>query len=641
MDSPTWKYLSGINSPADLKKLDEAVLPELSEELREFIIDAVSNNPAHLGASLGVVELTIALHYVFNTPDDKLIWDVGHQAYGHKILTGRRDVFHSNRKFKGISGFPKRSESDYDPYGVGHSSTSISAALGMAVAAQMKNLNHRHHIAVIGDGAMTGGMAIEALNNAGVNNPNLLVILNDNGIAIDKNVGAIKDYLAGIVTSKTYNRFKDKVWYMLGGGTKYGANTRAIVKQVGNAVKGSILKRSNLFEAFNFRYFGPVDGNDVLRLVKLLRDIRNIPGPKLLHIITTKGKGLELAEKQPTVYHAPPSAFNKKTGELINNEPCDHVQPPKYQVVFGKTIIELAEQNQRIIGVTPAMPTGCSLDMMMHKMPERTFDVGIAEQHAVTFAAGMATEGYLPFCNIYSTFMQRAYDQLIHDVALQKLNVVFCLDRAGLVGEDGPTHHGAFDLAYLRSIPNMTISAPMNEQELRNMMYTAQLGDKGPFAIRYPRGRGMLKKWKTPFEEMPVGKGRIVREGKHLAIISIGHIGNEAVKACNTLQSEGISAMHIDVRFLKPLDKELLTKVFKTFDHIITVEDGVITGGLGSAVLELMSDLGYKAQIVRLGIPDTFVEHGAQEQLWHECGYDAEGIFSAALKLTGKITVKV
>jgi 1-deoxy-D-xylulose-5-phosphate synthase len=641
MDATSYKYLSGINSPADLKKLDEDDLPLLCQELRDFIIDAVSNNPAHLGASLGVVELTVALHYVFNTPDDKVIWDVGHQAYGHKILTGRRDVFHTNRKQKGISGFPKRTESEFDPYGVGHSSTSISAALGMAVAARMKNLNNRHHIAVIGDGAMTGGMAIEALNNAGVNNPNLLVILNDNGIAIDKNVGAIKDYLAGIVASKTYNRIKDKVWYLLGGGTRYGENTRAIVKQVGNAVKGSILKRSNLFEAFNFRYFGPVDGNDVLRLVKLLRDISNIEGPKLLHIITTKGKGLEIAEKQPVIYHAPPSTFNKKTGELIAKEPCDHVQPPKYQIVFGRTIIELAEKNPKIIGITPAMPSGCSLDMMMHKMPDRTFDVGIAEQHAVTFAAGMATEGFLPFCNIYSTFMQRAYDQLIHDVALQNLNVVFCLDRAGLVGEDGPTHHGAFDLAYLRSIPNMTICAPMNEQELRNMMFTAQLEHKGPFAIRYPKGRGVMQSWKTPFEELKIGKGRVLKNGKQLAIISIGHIGNEAVKACMALEQEGITATHVDIRFLKPLDKELLISIFEKHDHVITVEDGTISGGLGSAVIELMNAEGFKLNVARLGIPDRFIEHGTQQQLWHECGYDAEGIFAQAIKMTGKLKIEV
>jgi 1-deoxy-D-xylulose-5-phosphate synthase len=628
--------LININSPADLKKLSEDQLPQVCTELRDFIIDAVSNNPGHLGANLGVVELTVALHYVFNTPDDKLIWDVGHQAYGHKILTGRRENFHLNRKYKGISGFPKMDESEYDAFGVGHSSTSISAALGMAIAAKMQNNPERNHIAVIGDGAMTGGMALEALNNAGVDNPNLLVILNDNGIAIDKNVGAIKDYLAGIVTSKAYNKLKDKVWQLLGGGTKYGQNTRAIVKQVGNAVKGSILKRSNLFEAFNFRYFGPVDGNDVIRLTKLLSDMKNIPGPKLLHIITTKGKGLPQAEKEPTVFHAPPGAFDRKTGELVKEKPCNGVKPPKYQVVFGRTIIELAERNEKIIGITPAMPSGSSLDMMMHKMPDRAFDVGIAEQHAVTFAAGMATQGYVPFCNIYSTFLQRAYDQVIHDVALQNLNVVFCLDRAGLVGEDGATHHGAFDLAYLRSIPNITICAPMNEEELRNMMFTAQLENKGAFAIRYPRGRGVMKKWKTPLTEMPVGKGQMVCEGRDLAVISIGHIGNEALKAIRILEKDGISAALLNARFLKPIDEEALHNIFKKFPKIITIEDGTINGGLGSAVLEFMADNGYSAKVIRLGIPDRFIGQGSQEDLFRECGYDVQGIVKSARKLVGK-----
>lgn len=627
--------LSHINSPADLKKLSESQLPQLCTELREFIIDAVSNNPGHLGANLGVVELTVALHWVFNTPHDKLIWDVGHQAYGHKILTGRRDNFHLNRKYNGISGFPKMDESEYDAFGVGHSSTSISAALGMAMAAKMQNNNERNHIAVIGDGAMTGGMALEALNNAGVGNPNLLVILNDNGIAIDKNVGAIKDYLAGIVTSKAYNKLKDKVWLLLGGGTKYGKNTRAIVKQVGNAVKGSILKRSNLFEAFNFRYFGPVDGNDVVRLTKLLGDMKNIPGPKLLHIITTKGKGLPQAEKEPTKYHAPPGAFDKKTGELFKEKPCNGIKPPKYQTVFGRTIIELAEKNEKIIGITPAMPSGSSLDMMMHKMPHRAFDVGIAEQHAVTFAAGMATQGYIPFCNIYSTFMQRAYDQAIHDVALQNLNVVFCLDRAGLVGEDGATHHGAFDLAFLRSIPNMTICAPMNEEELRNMMFTAQLANKGAFAIRYPRGRGVMKKWKMPFTEMQIGRGQMVKDGNDLVIISIGHVGNEAKKACGLLEKDGINAALFNARFLKPLDEDALHLLFKKHNKIITLEDGTVNGGLGSAVLEFMADNNYSARVTRMGIPDRFIGQGSQEELFRECGYDVEGIVAAAKKIVG------
>lgn len=630
----TEKLLQNINSPDDLKKLPESQLQALCGELRRFIIDAVSDNPAHLGANLGAVELTVALHYIFDTPDDKLIWDVGHQAYGHKILTGRRDRFESNRKRGGISGFPKMDESEYDAFGVGHASTSISAALGMAEASQRAGNTSRHHIAVIGDGAMTGGMALEAMNNAGVNNPNLLVILNDNGIAIDKNVGAIKDYLAGIATSPFYNRLKDKVWLMLGGGTKYGHNTRAIVKQVGNAVKGSILRRSNLFEAFNFRYFGPVDGNDVERLVKLLRDIKNIKGPKLLHIVTTKGKGLELAEREPVIYHAPPGKFDRLTGRLVAKKPCDGLKPPKYQVVFGRTMIELAESNPKVLGITAAMPTGTSLDMLMNKMPNRAFDVGIAEQHAVTFAAGLATQGFVPFCVIYSSFLQRAYDQIIHDVALQNLNVVFCIDRAGVVGEDGATHQGSFDLAYLRCVPNMTICAPMNEQELRNMMFTAQLTDKGPWAIRYPRGRGVMKNWKTPFGEIASGTGRKLTDGNDLAILSIGHIGNEAAKAVEMLREEEVEAAHYDVRFLKPLDEKMLHEVFKNFKNIITVEDGVIAGGFGSAVLEFMADHRYSATVVRLGIPDRFVEHGDRNLLIHELGYDAQAIAAAARKLT-------
>lgn len=631
----TEKLLQNINSPDDLKKLPESQLQELCDELRRFIIDAVSDNPAHLGANLGAVELTVALHYIFDTPDDKLIWDVGHQAYGHKILTGRRDRFDTNRRRGGISGFPKMDESEYDAFGVGHASTSISAALGMAEASQRSGNTTRHHIAVIGDGAMTGGMALEAMNNAGINNPNLLVILNDNGIAIDKNVGAIKDYLAGIATSPFYNRLKDKVWLMLGGGTKYGHNTRAIVKQVGNAVKGSILRRSNLFEAFNFRYFGPVDGNDVERLVKLLRDIKNIQGPKLLHIVTTKGKGLELAEREPVIYHAPPGKFDRLTGRLVAKKPCDGVQPPKYQVVFGRTMIELAEQNPKVLGITAAMPTGSSLDMLMNKMPERAFDVGIAEQHAVTFAAGLATQGFVPFCVIYSSFLQRAYDQIIHDVALQNLNVVFCIDRAGVVGEDGATHQGAFDLAYLRCIPNLTICAPINEQELRNMMFTAQLKDKGPWAIRYPRGRGVMKNWKTMLEEIQPGTGRKLADGSDLAILSIGHIGNEAAKAVEMLREEDIDAAHFDVRFLKPLDEKMLHEVFNKFKNIITVEDGVIAGGFGSAVIEFMADHRYSATVVRLGIPDRFVEHGNRNELIHDLGYDAKAIAAAARKLTG------
>ena len=622
----TGPLLSNINFPSDLKKLKLEELPKLCEEIRQFIIEVMSVNPGHLGASLGAVELAVALHYVYNTPSDKIIWDVGHQAYAHKILTGRKDRFETIRTYKGISGFPKIAESEFDAFGVGHSSTSISAALGMAVAAKLSGQTDRQHVAIIGDGAMTGGMAMEALNNAGVSNANLMVILNDNQIAIDKNVGAIKDYLADIVTSRTYNKVRDKIWLVMGGGTKYGKNSRAIVKQLGNAVKTTLLKSGNLFEAFNFRYFGPVDGNDVIRLVKLLRDMNDIKGPKLLHIHTIKGKGFEKAEKDQTVYHAP-GVFDKNTG-AIKEDKC-HGLAPKYQTVFGRTIIELAETNPKIIGVTPAMSTGCSLNLMMAKMPDRTFDVGIAEQHAVTFSAGMAASGYVPFCNIYSTFMQRGYDQVIHDVALQKLNVVFCLDRGGLVGEDGATHHGAYDLVYLRCIPNMIVASPMNEEELRNLMFTAQLNNMGPFAIRYPKGRGVMPKWKTPLMPLEIGKGRMIRDGKDAAIITLGHVGNYAVEACNARELAGYSVAHYDLRFLKPMDEGLLHEIFSKFSRIVTVEDGSVMGGMGSAVLEFMSDHGYAAKVHRLGIPDLFIEQGSLAELHHECGFDTEGIIRA------------
>ncbi len=623
--------LSNIDSPDDLRKLPVEELPQVCRDIRQFILEVISRHPGHLGASLGVIELTTAIHYVFKTPVDKLIWDVGHQAYAHKILTGRKNIFYTNRSLNGISGFPRISESEYDAFGTGHSSTSISAALGMAVAAGLQGNKNQKHIAVIGDGSMTAGMAMEALNNAGVSKVNLLVILNDNGIAIDKNVGGFPRYLTDITTSRAYNKLKDKVWWLMGGKTRYGANSRAVVKQIGNAVKASLLKESNLFEAFGFRYFGPVDGHDVVKLVHLLRDLQNIPGPKLLHVITVKGKGYEKAERDQTLFHAP-GLFNMETGELKETQ-CKN-QPPKYQVVFGKTIIELAEMNDKIVGVTPAMPTGCSLNLMMAKMPDRAFDVGIAEQHAVTFSAGMAASGMLPFCNIYSSFMQRAYDQVIHDVALQNLNVVFCLDRGGLVGEDGATHHGVYDLAYLRAIPNITICSPMNEEELRNMMYTAQLEGMGPFAIRYPRGRGVMPQWKTPFNELAVGKGRKVREGRDLAIISIGHIGNVALEACSQLAGKGIEAALYDIRFLKPIDSELLHSVFKLFNKVITVEDGSIIGGLGSAVTEFANDNGYHNAIIhRLGVPDRFVEQGTLEELHRECGIDAGGIADAAEKI--------
>ena len=622
--------LASINSPSDLKKLTEEQLPQLCTEIRQFIIDVISANPGHLAASLGAVELAVAIHYVFDTPSDKLIWDVGHQAYAHKILTGRKERFHANRKMGGISGFPKMEESEYDAFGTGHSSTSISAALGMATASAIMNNNNAQHIAVIGDGSMTGGMAMEALNNAGVSKTNLLVILNDNRIAIDRNVGALREYLLAITTSRSYNKFRNTVWKMMGG-NKYGENSRAIVKQIGNAVKSTILKKSNLFEAFNFRYFGPTDGHDVIHMVKLLRDLKLIHGPKLLHVITTKGKGLSIAEKEPTTYHAP-GVFDKTTGEIKKKE-CNEKQPPKYQHVFGKTIIELAKQNDKIVGITPAMPTGSSLNMMMSVMPNRAFDVGIAEQHAVTFAAGLATKGMIPFCNIYSTFMQRAYDQVIHDVALQKLQVVFCLDRGGLVGEDGATHHGAYDLAYLRSVPNLTITSPLNEQELRNMMYTAQLDSGGTFSIRYPRGRGVMPEWLTPFEKLEIGKGQKLANGKDLAILTIGPVGNFAIEACHLLKKDGIEAAHYDMRFLKPIDEEILHEVFKKFKKIITIEDGTIVGGLGSALLEFMSDNNYSGTIKRLGIPDKFIEQGTPKELYELCGIDVQGIVKAVKEL--------
>jgi 1-deoxy-D-xylulose-5-phosphate synthase len=613
-------------------------LDKVTKELRDFIIDVVSVNGGHFGASLGVVELTVALHYVFNTPYDQLVWDVGHQAYGHKILTGRREVFHTNRIYKGISGFPKRSESPYDTFGVGHSSTSISAALGMAVASRMQGDAARQHVAVIGDGAMTAGMAFEALNHAGVENSNLLVVLNDNCMSIDPNVGALKEYLTDITTSHTYNKVKDEVWKLLGKISKFGPNAQEIAAKVENGIKTTLLQQSNLFESLRFRYFGPVDGHDVHRLVKVLRDLRDIPGPKILHCLTVKGKGYELAEKDQTKWHAP-GLFDKITGEIFKPK-NDAPQPPKYQDVFGHTLVELAEQNPKIVGVTPAMPSGSSMNIMMKAMPERAFDVGIAEQHAVTFSAGMATQGMVPFCNIYSSFMQRAYDQVVHDVALQNLHVVFCLDRGGLAGADGPTHHGAFDLAYFRCIPNMVVSAPMNEEELRNLMYSAQLPENaGPFSIRYPRGNGVLTDWRRPLQQIKVGTGRKICDGEEVAILTIGHPGNFAVKACEELREEGFSPAHYDLRFVKPLDHQLLHEVFRKFSKIVTVEDGCVQGGFGSAVAEFMLDNGYQASVVRLGIPDTFIEHGEQKELYAECRYDVRAIKSAVRKLVGQMEI--
>ncbi len=629
-----YKFLDRIDYPSDLQKLRPEDLIGVSDELRRFIIDVVSTNPGHFGASLGVVELTVALHYVFRTPEDTIIWDVGHQAYGHKILTGRRKVFHTNRKYKGISGFPKLKESPHDCFGVGHSSTSISAALGMAVASDLKKEGDRQFVAVIGDGSMTGGLAFEGLNNAGIQKSNLLVILNDNNIAIDPNVGALKEYLLDITTSQTYNKIKDELWHLLGKISKLGPNAREAAQKIEHGLKTALLKHSNLFESMNFRYFGPVDGHDVIYLSRVLKDLKQIPGPKLLHVRTIKGKGFSHAERNQTMWHAP-GLFDKNTGEIFRVK-TDKPAPPRYQDVFGHTVLELAEKNEKIVGITPAMPTGCSLNIMMEKMPDRTFDVGIAEQHAVTFSAGLAVKGLMPFCNIYSSFIQRAYDQVIHDVALQNLNVVFCLDRGGLVGDDGATHHGFFDISFMRTIPNMTVSAPMDEVELRNLMYTAQLKNKGPFAIRYPRGHGVIADWRKPFREIKVGKGRKLSEGSDLAILSIGHPGNFAASACKILEKDNISAAHFDMRFVKPLDEELLHSVFSKFTKIITVEDGMVTGGFGSAILEFMAENNYRAEVKRLGIPDRFTDQGTLQQLYAECGFDTAGIIKTAKKLAGK-----
>src|SRR3954464_10425145 len=621
--------LKTIDSPADLKLLPREKLHQVCDELRQYIIDVVSVYGGHFGASLGVVELTTALHYVYNTPYDQLVWDVGHQAYGHKILTGRRDNFITNRKYHGLSGFPKRSESEYDSFGVGHSSTSISAALGMAMAAKYKGEKDRKAIAVIGDGALTAGLAFEGMNHAGAANTDLLIVLNDNCMSIDPNVGALKEYLTDITTSHTYNKLKDDIWKALGK-LPLGKNfTREMASKLEHSIKGFINKNSNLFEALNLRYFGPIDGHNITKLVDTLKDLRNIPGPKLLHIVTVKGKGYSLAEKDQTKWHAP-GLFDKITGEIYKKK-FDLPQPPKYQDVFGHTIIELAEKNEKILGITPAMPSGSSLKFMMEKIPHRALDVGICEQHAVTLSAGLATQGIRVFCNVYSSFMQRAYDQAVHDVAIQKLPVIFCLDRAGLVGEDGPTHCGAYDIAYFRCIPNMIISAPMNEQELRNLMYTAQLEEtKLPFVIRYPRGEGMMQNWQTPFEKLEIGKGRRLKDGNDLAILSIGHPGNFATTAIRQLRTEGINAAHYDLRFVKPIDEALLHEVFAKHNKVITVEDGTVVGGFGSAVLEFMAKHNYTAEVKILGIPDKIIEHGTLKELHAECGYDANGIAAAA-----------
>ncbi|MEO5601426.1 MAG: 1-deoxy-D-xylulose-5-phosphate synthase [Cyclobacteriaceae bacterium] len=632
------KLLAQIDSPDDLKKLDPVQLVQLSEELRQFIIDNVSVYGGHFGASLGVVELTIALHYVFNTPYDQLVWDVGHQAYGHKILTGRRDDFHTNRLYGGLSGFPKRGESMYDTFGVGHSSTSVSAALGMASASKYLKTHDRQHIAIIGDGAMTGGMAFEAMNHAGVSDTNLLIILNDNCMSIDPNVGALKDYLTDITTSRTYNKIKDDVWKLLGKLSNFGKSAQEIVSKLETGIKSTLLSQSNFFESLNLRYFGPVDGHDVDHLITILNDLKNIKGPKILHCVTVKGKGYGPAEKgNATTWHAP-GTFDKISGEIYKKV-FEKPQAPKYQDVFGHTLVELAKANEKIIGITPAMPSGSSLNIMMREMPDRAFDVGIAEQHAVTFSAGLATQGLIPFCNIYSSFMQRAYDQVIHDVCIQNLPVNFCLDRAGFAGADGPTHHGAYDIAFFRCIPNMIVSAPMNESELRNLMYTAQLPRREKaFSIRYPRGQGVMANWRTPMEEIKIGKGRKIREGEEIALLTIGHIGNYAVEVCNNLAKKNIEIAHYDMRFVKPLDEEILHEVFSSYKKVITIEDGCIQGGFGSAVIEFMSDHNYSTEIRRLGIPDGIIEHGDQSELHRECGFDQEGIEKSVIEMLESVS---
>lgn len=627
----SYELLSKIDSPKDLRQLPVESLPEVCKELREMIIDELSRNPGHFGSSLGVIELTVALHYIYNTPYDRIVWDVGHQAYGHKILTGRRDSFCTNRKLNGLCPFPSPAESEYDTFTCGHASNSISAALGMAVAADKKGEKDRHVVAVIGDGAMSGGLAFEGLNNASSIPNNLLIILNDNNMAIDRSVGGMKQCLLNLQTSEGYNRLRYIVSRKLHKIGILNDERRKSLLRFNNSLKSVLAQQQNIFEGMNIRYFGPVNGHDVYALAKVLKEIKDMRGPKLLHVHTVKGKGYKPAEEEATIWHAP-GMFNKETGERIVKDTTG--MPPLFQEVFGNTLLELAEQNEKIIGITPAMPTGCSMNILMKAMPDRAFDVGIAEGHAVTFSGGMAKEGLLPFCNIYSSFMQRAYDNIIHDVAIQKLNVVLCLDRAGLVGEDGPTHHGVFDMAYLRPIPNLTIASPYDEHELRRLMYTAQLPDKGPFVIRYPRGRGTQVDWKCPLEEIPVGKGRKLKEGTDLAVITIGPIGNDAAKAIEEAEKQtGKSIAHYDLRFLKPLDEEMLHEIGKKFRLIVTVEDGILKGGMGSAILEFMSDNGYTPAVKRLGVPDQFVQHGPVEDLRAICGIDKTSIYHTLIHI--------
>ena len=618
-----YPILSTINYPSDLRKLDKKLLKPLCQELRTFIVEQLANNPGHLASSLGVVELTVALHYVFDTPEDRIVWDVGHQAYGHKILTGRRERFSTNRKFKGLSCFPSPKESEYDAFVAGHASNSISAALGMAIGSEKLDAG-RKVVAVIGDGSMTGGLAFEGLNNACVNPNNLLVILNDNNMAIDNAVGGLSDYLTEITSSAFYNKWRFRVYHFLKKVGLMKTSTRNRMVRVGNHLKTTLIgSSSNIFEGLNIRYFGQLDGHNIDQLVKVLTDIKNFEGPRVLHIKTVKGKGYAPAENSATIWHAP-GIFNTETGERIESKGNG---ASLYQDVFGETLLDLAKENEKIVGVTPAMPTGCSMNIMMREMPDRVFDVGIAEAHAVTFSAGMAKEGLMPFCNIYSSFMQRAYDQIIHDVALQNLNMVLCLDRAGLVGADGPTHHGAFDISYLRCIPNLTIASPLNEMELRNLMYTAQLFGKGTFVIRYPRGGGEGVEWKgTPMTEIPVGKGVELKKGSKVAVLSVGPIGNTVMKAVESLGADADAVGVYDMRFIKPLDTALLDEVFKNYKSIVTVEDGSLKGGFGSAVLEYMADSGCSLPVKRIGIPDNFVEHGTPAELYQMLGMDVEGI---------------
>lgn len=635
MNQSKLKLLNQIKYPADLRKLSIDQLPEVCKELREDIIDEVSVNPGHFASSLGVVEITVALHYVFNTPEDRIVWDVGHQAYGHKILTGRREEFYTNRKLNGIRPFPTPLESEYDTFTCGHASNSISAALGMAVAARQTGNTDRHVVAVIGDGAMSGGLAFEGLNNVSSTPNDMLIILNDNDMSIDRAVGGMEQYLLNLDTNETYNRLRFKASQWLFSKGYLNESRRKGIIRLNNALKSALSHQQNIFEGMNIRYFGPFDGHDIKEIVRVLNQLKDMKGPKLLHLHTTKGKGYEPAEKQATIWHAP-GKFDAETGNRIIADNTN--QPPKFQEVFGKTLLELAQQNPRIVGVTPAMPTGCSMNIMMKEMPDRVFDVGIAEGHAVTFSGGMAKDGLQPFCNIYSAFAQRAFDNIIHDLAILNLPVVLCLDRAGLVGPDGPTHHGAFDMAALRPIPNLTIASPMNEHELRRLMYTAQLPDKGTFVIRYPRGRGTLQDWECPLEEIQVGTGRKLRDGDDIAILSIGPCGNDVSKAIDEITKEAQynnckprSIAHYDMRFLKPLDENLLHEIGKKFKRIVTLEDGVRNGGLGSAVLEWMEDHGYYPEIIRLGLPDKFVEQGTVDELKKICGIDVSGIKKALL----------